>query len=178
MGEKVVVKPGTEGSAIGVFVVEGAEAIEEALAKAFEIDNEVLIERYIKGREYTIAVVGNQNPEALPIIEIVPKSDFYDFESKYAVGGSQHICPADLPEGIAARMRQEAVKAHKALSCSGTSRSDFILEDDGTCWVLETNTIPGMTKTSLLPDAARAAGMSFPELCTKLIECALEEKKL
>ena len=75
-------------------------------------------------------------------------------------------------------MRQEAVKAHKALSCSGTSRSDFILEDDGTCWVLETNTIPGMTKTSLLPDAARATGMSFPELCTKLIECALEEKKL
>ena len=178
MGEKVVVKPGTEGSAIGVFIVEGAEAIEEALAKAFEIDNEVLIERYIKGREYTIAVVGNQNPEALPIIEIVPKSDFYDFESKYAVGGSQHICPADLPEDIAARMRQEAVKAHKALSCSGTSRSDFILEDDGTCWVLETNTIPGMPKTSLLPDAARAAGMSFPELCTKLIECALDEKKL
>ncbi len=161
-----------------MFIVEGAREIEDALNKAFEIDDEVLIERYIKGREFTIAVVGNKEPEALPIIEIVPKSDFYDFESKYAVGGSQHICPANLPEDIASRMKQEAVNAHKALSCSGTSRSDFLLEDDGTCWVLETNTIPGMTATSLLPDAARAAGMSFPQLCTKLIECALEESKL
>ena len=110
----------------------------------------------------------------MPVIEIIPKSAFYDFESKYAADGSKHVCPADLPEDIAARVREEAVKAHKALSCSGTSRSDFILEDDGSCWCLETNTIPGMTATSLLPDAARAAGMSFPELCTKLIDFALE----
>ena len=116
MGEKVVVKPGTEGSAIGVFIVEGAAEIEDALRKALEIDDEVLIERYIKGREFTIAVVGNKDPEALPIIEIVPKSDFYDFESKYAVGGSQHICPAELPEDIAARMKQEAVNAQRLLA--------------------------------------------------------------
>ena len=175
MGEKVVVKPGTEGSAIGVFIVEGAEAIEDALQKALDIDDEVLIERYIKGREFTVAVLGNHEPKAMPVIEIVPKSEFYDFESKYAVGGSQHICPARIPDDVTKVMQREAENAHKALSCSGTSRTDFILEDNGDCWALETNTIPGMTATSLLPDAARAAGMTFPELCTKLIELALEE---
>lgn len=175
MGEKVVVKPGTEGSAIGVFIVEGAEAIEDALQKALDIDDEALIERYIKGREFTVAVLGNHEPKAMPVIEIVPKSDFYDFESKYAVGGSQHICPARIPDDVTKVMQREAENAHKALSCSGTSRTDFILEDNGDCWALETNTIPGMTATSLLPDAARAAGMTFPELCTKLIELALEE---
>ena len=175
MGEKVVVKPGTEGSSIGVFIVEGAEAIEDALQKALDIDDEALIERYIKGREFTVAVLGNHEPKAMPVIEIVPKSDFYDFESKYAMGGSQHICPARIPDDVTKVMQREAENAHKALSCSGTSRTDFILEDNGDCWALETNTIPGMTATSLLPDAARAAGMTFPELCTKLIELALED---
>ncbi len=174
LGNRVVVKPGTEGSAIGVFIVEGEADIAGALVKAFEIDDEVLIERYIKGRELTVAVIGNEDAEALPVIEIIPKSAFYDFESKYAADGSKHVCPAELSEEIAVKVREEAVKAHKALSCSGTSRSDFILEEDGTFWCLETNTIPGMTATSLLPDAARAAGMSFPELCTKLIDLALE----
>ena len=155
--------------------MEGAEAIEDALQKALDIDDEVLIERYIKGREFTVAVLGNREPKAMPVIEIVPKSDFYDFESKYVVGGSQHICPARIPDDVTEVMQREAENAHKALSCSGTSRTDFILEDNGDRWALETNTIPGMTATSLLPDAARAAGMTFPELCTKLIELALEE---
>ncbi len=175
LGEHVVVKPGNEGSAIGVFIVEGQASIEKAVSKALEIDDEVLIERYISGTELTVAVLGNEDVVALPIIEIIPKSAFYDFESKYAADGSQHICPARLPEDVARKVQNEAVKAHKALSCSGTSRSDFILEEDGSCWCLETNTIPGMTATSLLPDAARAAGMSFPDLCKKLIELALEE---
>ena len=175
LGEHVVVKPGNEGSAIGVFIVDGQASIEKALSKALEIDDEVLIERYISGTELTVAVLGNEDAVALPIIEIIPKSAFYDFESKYAADGSQHICPARLPEDVARKVQNEAVKAHKALSCSGTSRSDFILEEDGSCWCLETNTIPGMTATSLLPDAARAAGMSFPDLCKKLIELALEE---
>ena len=173
LGEHCVVKPGTEGSALGVFVVEGEDAVAEALQKALEIDNEVLIERYVKGTELTVAVLGNDESEALPIIEIVPKSDFYDFESKYAPGGSQHICPAPLSEEVTANVQDLAVRAHKALSCRGMSRSDFILEDDGSCWILETNTIPGMTGTSLLPDAGRAAGISFPALCTKLVELAL-----
>lgn len=176
LGSAVVVKPATEGSAIGVFIVEGEEEIADALEKAFDIDSEVLIERYIKGREFTVAVLGNKEATAFPVIEIVPKSDFYDFESKYAPGGSQHICPAHIPDELADRLKDAAVAAHKALSCSGTSRSDFLMEENGAFWVLETNTIPGMTATSLLPDAASAAGMSFPELCTKLIEFALEEQ--
>ncbi len=175
LGGHVVVKPGNEGSAIGVFIVEGQDSVEKALHKALEIDDEVLVERYISGTELTVAVLGNEDAVALPIIEIIPKSAFYDFESKYAADGSQHICPARLPEDIARKVQDEAVKAHKALSCSGASRSDFILEKDGSCWCLETNTIPGMTATSLLPDAAKAAGMSFPELCKKLIELALDE---
>ncbi len=176
LGSSVVVKPATEGSAIGVFIVNGEEEIAGALKKAFEIDSEVLIERYIRGREFTVAVLGNKDAVAFPVIEIVPKSDFYDFESKYAPGGSQHICPANIPDDLASRLKDAAVAAHVALSCSGTSRSDFLMEEDGTFWVLETNTIPGMTATSLLPDAASAAGMTFPELCTKLIEFALEEQ--
>ncbi|RNL47122.1 D-alanine--D-alanine ligase family protein [Paraeggerthella hongkongensis] len=173
LGDHCVVKPGTEGSALGVFIVEGEQAILDAVEKALEIDDEVLIERYIKGTELTVAVIGGNDLQALPIIEIVPKSDFYDFESKYAPGGSQHICPAPLSDETTNMVQELAIKAHKALGCDGVSRSDFILEEDGSCWILETNTIPGMTGTSLLPDAGRAAGISFPDLCTKLVQYAL-----
>ena len=132
------------------------------------------MERFIKGTELTVAVLGNDEPYALPIIEIVPRGEFYDFDSKYAPGGSQHICPAPLDEALTQRVQAMAVAAHRALECTGVSRSDFILDEEGTPWILETNTIPGMTSTSLLPDAARAAGIEFPELCTRLIVSALE----
>lgn len=170
-----VVKPATEGSALGIYIVEGAEAIADAIEKVFEIDELVVVEKYISGTELTVAVLGNDQPFALPVIEIVPKAEFYDFESKYAPGGSQHNCPAPLNDELTEQVMQAAVNAHKALQCSGVSRSDFILDSDGIPWILETNTIPGMTATSLLPDAARAAGISFPELCTKLIEYAFED---
>lgn len=176
LGDHVVVKIGDAGSAIGVFIVQGADAIEQALSKAFAMDDEVLIERYVKGRELTVAVLGNAEPDALPIIEIVPKSDFYDYESKYAPGGSKHLCPAPLDSDLTSEIQSYAVRAHTCLRCEGVSRSDFILDADGTPWILETNTIPGMTETSLLPDAAREFGLSFPELCTRLIELALEKK--
>ena len=117
MGEKVVVKPGTEGSAIGVFIVEGAEAIEDALLKALDIDDEVLIERYIKGREFTVAVLGNHEPKAMPVIEIVPKSDFYDFESKYAVGGSLASAlriPDDVTRKVCSARRKTLTKRSRA----------------------------------------------------------------
>ena len=175
LGSRCVVKPGTAGSALGVFIVEGPDAVADAIGKALELDDEVLVERYIKGRELTVAVLGNEDAEALPIIEIVPKSEFYDFESKYAVGGSQHLCPAPLDEELTSRIKEYAVRAHRCLRCEGISRSDFLLEEDGSVWLLETNTIPGMTETSLLPDAARAAGIDFPELCTRLIAYALEK---
>ena len=174
LGEHVVVKPDASGSALGVNIVEGAEEVAAAIDRVFEIDDVVLVERYIKGMELTVAVVGGDEVEALPVIEILPTNEFYDYESKYAPGGSTHICPARLDEEKTAMLQDYAVRAHQALECRGMSRSDFILEEDGSCWILETNTISGMTETSLLPDAARAAGMSFPELCTKLVEIALE----
>lgn len=175
LGTHCVVKPVKEGSSLGVFIVEGEAELDEALQKAFGYDDVVLVERYVAGRELTVAVLGSENPEALPIIEIIPRSNTYDFDSKYAPGGSQHICPAEIPEDIAAGIRANAVRAHKALGCSGASRTDFLLDANGVSWVLETNTIPGMTPTSLLPDAARAAGMSFPELCTRIIAETLAE---
>ena len=174
IGSRCVVKPATEGSALGVYLVDSPQATAEAIEKVFEIDEKVLVERYIQGTELTVAVLGNDDPQAFPVIEIVPQSEFYDFDSKYAPGGSQHICPARIKPDVAARVQECAIEAHKALGCAGVSRTDFILDDAGVAWILETNTIPGMTGTSLLPDAARAAGMTFPELVTEMIRLALE----
>jgi D-alanine-D-alanine ligase len=173
-----VVKPATEGSALGVYIVNNSVELKKAVDKVFTIDNEILIESYVSGTEVTAAVLGNDNPTALPVIEIVPTHDFYDFESKYAPGGSQHICPARLSDELTVKIQDLAVKSHEVLGCSGVSRTDMIIDADGNPWILETNTIPGMTETSLLPDAGRAAGMEFPELCTKLIEYALEAKRV
>lgn len=174
LGLPCVVKPATEGSALGVEIIEEASKLEAAIERVFEIDDLLVLEKFIEGEEITVAVLGNDDAHALPIIKIVPTGEFYDFESKYAPGGSQHICPAPIEEPLASTIHDYAVKAHHALGCSGVSRSDFIIDKDGVPWILETNTIPGMTATSLLPDAARAVGMSFPELCTALIEYALE----
>ncbi|MDO4532278.1 MAG: D-alanine--D-alanine ligase [Coriobacteriia bacterium] len=175
LGFPCVVKPANEGSALGVHIVDNLEALGKAIEEVAAIDTEVLMETYIKGTELTVAVLGNKDPIALPVIEIVPKNEFYDFESKYAPGGSEHICPARLSDEDTANAQQIAIAAHKALGCRGVSRTDIILDEAGVCWVLETNTVPGMTATSLFPDSARAAGYSFPEVCTKLIELALED---
>ena len=175
VGNHCVIKPATEGSALGVFIVEGIDEVKDALEKVFEIDNVALAETFVSGKELTAAVLGNNNLEALPVIEIVPKNEFYDFESKYAPGGAEHICPAHLTKEETQKVQHAARVAHEALNCSGVSRSDIIMSEDGTCWVLETNTLPGMTATSLLPDAAQVAGMNFSQLCTKLIISALEK---
>lgn len=175
VGERCVVKPVHEGSALGVHIVEHAEELAPALDEAFQHDTHVLVERFISGTEVTVAVMGGSFPEALPVIEIVPQesSAFYDFEAKYATGGAQHIIPARLDEQVYARCQDLAVKAHEALGCWAVSRTDMIIDDEGKCWLLETNTIPGMTATSLLPDAASKVGISFNELCRKLVELAL-----
>lgn len=175
VGESCVVKPATEGSALGVYIVKGADEVKDAIGKAFELDSEVLVETFVKGTELTIAVLGNEQLESLPVIQIVPRNEFYDFESKYAPGGSQHLCPAPLNAEATEKVQAMAKAAHRVLGCSGISRSDFIMDENGEFWILETNTLPGMTETSLLPDAARAAGIEFPELCTRLIELALEK---
>lgn len=174
LGDKVVVKAATEGSSIGVYIVEGKDAIGKAIDEALKLDKYVLVEQYISGSEYTVAVIDRDGEAvALPIIEIIPQAESYDYDSKYQPGGSEHICPARLDEVATSQMQDLAVRAHRALGCSGVSRNDFIIDSDGNMWILETNTIPGMTPTSLLPDASKAAGMTFSQVCELLIENAL-----
>ncbi len=177
VGEKSVVKPAGEGSSVGMSIVHNEKQLAPAIEKAFECDETVLVESFIQGVEVTVAVLGNEHPQALPVIEIVPwdKSEFYDFEAKYAAGGSTHIIPARISDELTATCQRQAVAAHKVLGCRGVSRTDFIIDEEGVCWALETNTLPGMTATSLLPDAAAKAGIEFGPLCQTLVELALEK---
>lgn len=177
LGDHCVIKVSEEGSSIGLYIAEGEEEIEQALDKAFGQSDEVLIEKFCKGRELTVGVIGNEVPTALPIIEIVPRNEFYDYDAKYSPGGSTHICPAELNGELTAKIRYCAEQAHKAIGCKGESRTDFLLEENGDFWMLETNTLPGMTETSLLPDAASKIGLSYQDLCAKLIRLALGVEK-
>lgn len=175
LGDKVVVKAATEGSSIGVYIVEGKQALEEALKEALEIDTKALVEQYVRGTELTCVVMGSgDTAQALPVIEIIPQNESYDFESKYAPGGSEHVCPARISDEATRGVQQFAIAAHNALGCEGVTRTDFLLEENGDMWALETNTVPGMTATSLLPDAARAVGVSFPDLTTMMVQMALD----
>lgn len=175
VGLPCVVKPPKEGSSVGIHMINTSEELQQALDSVFETGDDALVETYVAGMELTVAVLGNKDPLALPVIEIIPKNHFYDFESKYAEGGSEHVCPAPLEEEQAKTVQEMAKKAHQALECRGLSRSDFLLDDKGDFWILETNTLPGMTETSLLPDAARVHGMDFPELCKFIVQLALED---
>lgn len=176
VGYPCVVKPATEGSSLGLRIVKDGDDLQEAIDYVFSVDDQIVLEKFVEGTETTVAVLGNEELKALPVIEIVPlAADTYDFESKYAPGGCKHICPARLDDEVAANVQELAKKAHKALGCRGVSRTDFIIDADGNPWILETNTLPGMTATSLLPDTAGVAGISFPELCTMLVEYALED---
>lgn len=178
LGEKVAVKAATEGSSIGVYIVEGRETLEEALKEALEIDTKALVEQFVKGTELTCVVMGSgDSAQALPVIEIIPQNESYDFESKYAPGGSEHVCPARISEKATQGVQKYAIAAHNALGCEGVTRTDFLLEESGDMWALETNTVPGMTATSLLPDAARAVGVSFPELTTMMVQMALDARR-
>ncbi len=168
------VKPVGNGSSFGISRVIREDELEEAVRVAFGAGDKVLVESAIEGMEVTVPVVGNEEPHALPIIEVVTGSDFYDQRVKYEPSELHHVIPARLSEDIALRVQECAVRAHKALGCRGCSRSDFIIRDDGVPVILETNTIPGMTSASLLPDSARHAGIGFPELCRRFVELALE----
>jgi D-alanine-D-alanine ligase len=177
LGFPVFVKPNAEGSSFGGTKVETPEALLPAVAKALTYDSSALIERYVQGMEITIGVLGNAHGELqpLPIIEIVPKSAFYDYESKYSDGGSEHIIPARLPEDVARQARTLAIQCHNLLGCRGMSRTDMLVVGE-TLAVLEVNTIPGMTPTSLLPQAAEQAGISFTQLLDRLLADALEDR--
>jgi D-alanine-D-alanine ligase len=166
----VVVKPATQGSAIGVSIVKKRADLIPALTAAFKHDPNVLVEQFIPGTELTVGIVGN---EVLPVIEIVPEHDFYDFESKYKPGMSRHIIPPRLPKNVIRAVEKLAFAAFNALGCRAVSRIDIIVDKKGKPWLLEANTIPGMTETSLLPDAARAAGYSFSDLVLKIVEYSL-----
>ena len=169
----VVVKASSQGSSIGVVIVEKAEELEAALSEAFKYDREVLVEEFIKGRELTVAVWGNEEKqEALPIIEITTVTGRYDYVTKYKVGASTHIIPAPLPEEVTKKVKEIAIRAFAVCGCSGMARVDFMLGEDNQPYVIEVNTIPGMTETSLVPDAGRAAGIEFPELCTRILAMA------
>lgn len=170
LGFPVVVKPATQGSSLGLSVVKGPEDLPRALAEAFALDDEVVVERFLRGRELTVGVLGE---EALPVVEIIPeRCEYFDYETKYTPGAAREICPADLPEDIAARAREYALRAHRALRLRHYSRTDMIAVE-GEIYLLETNTIPGMTETSLLPLAAGVAGLSFEELVERLLLMAL-----
>jgi D-alanine-D-alanine ligase len=175
LGDKTVVKPANEGSSVGMTIVHEPGELAAAVRLAFSCDPLVVVERFEAGVEVTVAVLGNRDAVALPTIEVVAANEFYDYESKYVPGMSSHIIPAR----VSAEQREEAerlaVAAHAALGCAGMSRSDTIVTPDGRVLLLETNTIPGMTKTSLLPDAAAAAGITFPQLCERLVDLAFQE---
>lgn len=174
LGFPVIVKPNRQGSSYGTRVVKSAEEMREALQDTFQYDTTALIEERVSGTEITVAVLGNEhNCYALPPVEIVAKNGFFDFEEKYSSSGAEEICPARISEDDTREAQQLAVECHKLLGCRGMSRTDMFVTDDG-CVVLETNTIPGMTPTSLLPKAAAAAGLSFSELLDKLIGYARE----
>ena len=177
VGAKTVVKPANEGSAIGVTIAHTPEELPAALEEAFRYDSTVLVERFVSGVEVTVGVLGNDDLFPLPTLEIVPDHEFYDYESKYVPGMSRHIIPARISPAAREECQRLSVAAHEELGCRGMSRADTIVEEDGSVWLLEVNTIPGMTPTSLLPDAAKAAGMEFSDLCRRLVEYALEPRR-
>ncbi len=168
----VVIKPAREGSTIGVSVVKEENDFLPALDKAFQYDDKILVEEYIDGREVTVSIL---NGSALPVIEIVPKHEFFDFQAKYTNGLTEFKVPAPLTKELYGRTQEIAMRAHRALGCRGMSRVDMKVSSQGRPYVFEVNTIPGLTSLSLLPMAAQAAGVSFPELCRKLIKIALRD---
>jgi len=168
----IVVKAPRQGSTVGVYIVKKKEEIEPAIADAAKYDDELLIEKFVPGRELTIGILGEQ---ALPILEIIPKGGFYDFTNKYpflnpeAGGAAQHICPASIEPGKTKEIQELALSAFRALGLRVYSRVDVILARTGEPFVLEINTIPGMTEASLLPEAAAVAGISYVDLCRRVI---------
>ena len=170
----IVVKAPREGSSVGVHLVREAGQLEAALADCANLDREILIEELVEGRELTVGVVGDR---ALAVVEIRPHEGFYDYAHKYTKGASEYFCPAPLDEATTRRVQETAVAAHRALGLKVYSRVDILLRADGELFVLEANTIPGMTETSLLPKAAAAAGVDFLALCEEIARLSLQHRK-
>ena len=174
-GLPLVVKPATQGSSVGTSIVRESKNIVPALELALSLDEEILVEKFIAGTELTVTVLGKDNLKTLPVIEIVPKNEYYDYESTYMPGMSDHIIPARISEEERERVEEISCKAYDAVGCRGYARIDLILDREGNPYILEINTLPGMTGTSLVPDAARAAGIKFPELLDLFVKMSLEK---
>ena len=167
-----VVKPCSAGSSVGVQIVSDREQFVAAVGAAFRYDDDVLVEKYIKGREFSIGVLGGK---ALPVIEIIPQDGWYDYENKYQEGATVEVCPAELDPQIAEKMQREAEHAFEVLRLKVYGRIDFLLGNNNRFYCLEANTLPGMTPMSLLPQEAAAAGIEYPDLCEKIIELSLKK---
>jgi len=174
LGLPLVVKPASGGSSVGLTVVRAAEQLGPALALAARYDDDVLCEEFVPGRELTVAILEG---EALPPVEIIPSHDIYDYECKYTAGMSQYEAPADLSPAETTRLQDLAVRAYAALRQTSYSRVDFKRMDDGSLRCLEANSLPGLTATSLVPKAAAAAGIEFPELCERIARSAVSRAK-
>ena len=170
LGFPIVVKPSSQGSALGIKFARSAADVPAALVAAFSYDSRVLLERHIDGRDLAVSILDG---EPLPVVEAVPLGDeFYDFEARYEIGRTEFICPADLPSDVTARAHELALSTYGLLGCEAFARVDLMLDRDGGLTVLEANPIPGLTETSLLPQAAEAAGISFDELVGRIVELA------
>lgn len=175
-GVPVVIKAADQGSSIGVNIVEDAGDIEAAIREAFKYSGHIVVEEFIRGKELTVSILGTEQPEALPIIEIVPQSGRYDYQSKYTKGATEYIVPAKLAPEVADNVQRIALAAYKLLGCRGIGRVDVMLGNDNQPYVLEINTVPGMTATSLVPKAAAAVGISFAELCERILLMAVSNR--
>ena len=171
LGMPVIVKPSKQGSTVGLSIVRRREELPAAVAEAFRYDDEVMIEQFVAGRELTVGILGD---EALPVGEIIPKHEIYDYECKYTPGMAEEVFPAQIPSDRAREAQELARRAFQALKLRGCARIDFRMTEDGSFFCLEANTLPGMTQTSLIPQAAAAAGISFPELCERIALLARE----
>jgi len=167
----VIVKPAREGSTIGVTIVRESKGLDSAINLAFGYGDKIIIEQFIEGREITVGILGD---EPLPVIEIVSRTEFYDYRAKYEPGMSKHIVPAELPRKQYELAQSLALSAHRVLGCRGATRVDMVMDKEGKIYLLEVNTIPGMTETSLLPEAAAVAGIDFKQLVVKILSYALD----
>ena len=168
----MVVKPVSEGSSVGVSIVSEEKGLKDAFDLAFKYGNEIIIEKYIKGREIQVGILGER---ALGAIEIIPKRQFYDYEAKYTPNMSEHIFPARLPEQVYNEVLELGLKAHRVLGCKGYSRVDLIIDSDNRPFLLEVNTLPGMTNVSLLPEIAKGVGIDFNRLVEMILMEALKD---
>ena len=172
MGFPVIVKPCCGGSSVGVCIANNQTEYQAALLEAFSYENEVVVEQFITGREFSVAVV---DKKAYPVIEIAPLQGFYDYKNKYQAGYCVETCPAEISSALTKEMQKYAEMGYEALNLQAYARLDFLMDDEGNMYCLEANTLPGMTPTSLIPQEAKAIGMDYPQLCEKLIEVSLKK---